>query len=63
MRLRFSEPSSEPIPDGKLRIMLGEMVQNSTTTPGGSVHIGGVTAIGTYVVGRAFERQISIFEV
>ena len=46
VRLRFSEPTTEPIPDSKLRITLGETVQNSTSPPAGAVHLGGVTAIG-----------------
>ena len=54
VRVQFSEPPSEPKPDSKLRILLGEAVQAATShsgdaKAGGSVHIGNVTAAGSDV--------------
>ncbi len=59
VRVQFTEPPSEPRPDSKLRILLGEAVH--ATTPhsgdvkaGGSVHIGNVTASGSWGQGSGY---------
>ncbi len=50
VRVRFSEVSPEPIPDSKLRINLGEAVQETQDRVAGVVHIGDVSTMGEYGV-------------
>ena len=54
--VQFSDPPDEPVPESKLRILLGEAVQSvafnhQDDRSGGSVHIGGVSAAGRCVWG------------
>ena len=51
VRVCFSEPPSEPVPESKLRILLGEAVQFASLQadrPVGSLHIGNVSVAGRY---------------